>query len=140
VAVIVLAIVVLPGYLGLTLLGHVIGLTPSLHELSLSSGWISAHYPDLVLRYLLTADLVIAIAFVLAGLFASDRPAIVAAPAAEPSLAVPEERRWVEVIRSTCPACGNADERPGGVARCPQCGTTIPDDARAATGRAVLER
>jgi hypothetical protein len=137
---IAIAIVFIPVWLVLSLVGHVIGITPTPDQSELGARWLHVHYPDVGFRYVLTADLLIGVVFLFAGVFASGKPVMADAPAPDPPLAVPEERRWVAVIRSTCPACGNADERPGGVFLCPVCGAQIPDEAHAPTGRSVLER
>lgn len=125
-------------------IGHAVGLTPSFSQaMDANHFWINAHYPYVVWRYVLAVIMIIAAWLTVTGLFprssrlAHDPNAAAAADAtAEP----PDSRRWLAVIRSTCPACGNLDARAGGVFICPNCDAQIPDTGHEPTGESVLER
>lgn len=131
--VLVVGIIVMAFTYALSLVGHVLGVTPTFGELNQPSRWLNVRYPDTVLRYLLVADLVLTVALLGAALRAKPRRAL--------AVGEPEDsRRWVHVIESTCPTCGTVDERAGGVHRCPTCGTEIPDEQKRQTGGAILER
>jgi H+/Cl- antiporter ClcA len=121
--------------------GHIIGLTPSFGELMNHDAlWEHTHYPDIGWRYAVTAVLAVSVVSAILALRAWISEPGEGAPSAVEGLEAPDGRRWVRVIRSTCPACGHIDERAGGVYLCPQCRTPLPDSAYAATGRSVLER